>query len=55
VAQGAQDNAELRYSDHSINWQQMALPLDWGPWNYGIRTMEVGNNSTLVAPTGKKK
>jgi hypothetical protein len=49
--------AELWYSDDSINWQQMALPLDWGPWNYGIRTMEVGNKmlflgaaSNMVAP-----
>lgn len=49
--------AELWYSDDSVNWQQMALPLDWGPWNYGIRTMEVGNKmlflgaaSNMVAP-----
>jgi len=49
--------AELWYSDDSTNWQQMALPLDWGLWNYGIRTMEVGNKmlflgaaSNMVAP-----
>jgi hypothetical protein len=49
--------AELWYSDDSINWQQMALPLDWGLWNYGIRTMEVGNKmlflgsaSNMIAP-----
>jgi len=40
--------AELWYSDDSINWQQMALPLDWGPWNYGIRTMEVGNKMLFL-------
>jgi hypothetical protein len=50
-------DAELWYSDDSINWQQMALPLDWGLWNYGIRTMEVGNKmlflgaaSNMIAP-----
>jgi hypothetical protein len=50
-------DAELWYSDDSINWQQMAMPLDWGLWNYGIRTMEVGNKmlflgaaSNMVAP-----
>jgi hypothetical protein len=49
--------AELWYSDDSINWQQMAMPLDRGLWNYGIRTMEVGNKllflgsaSNMVAP-----
>ena len=40
--------AELWYSDDSFNWQQMALPLDWGPWNYGIRTMEVGNKMLFL-------
>lgn len=40
--------AELWYSDDSINWQQMALPLDWGLWNYGIRTMEVGNKMLFL-------
>ena len=50
-------DAEIWYSDDSVNWQQMALPLDWGLWNYGIRTMEVGNKmlflgaaSNMVAP-----
>lgn len=50
-------SAELWYSDDSTNWQQMALPLDWGLWNYGIRTMEVGNKmlflgsaSNMIAP-----
>jgi hypothetical protein len=50
-------DAELWYSDDSVNWQQMALPLDWGLWNYGIRNMEVGNKllflgaaSNMVAP-----
>jgi hypothetical protein len=50
-------SAELWYSDDNINWQQMALPLDWGLWNYGIRTMEIGNKqlflgsaSNIVAP-----
>ena len=40
--------AELWYSDDSSNWQQMALPLDWGLWNYGIRTMEVGNKMLFL-------
>jgi hypothetical protein len=40
--------AELWYSDDSVHWQQMALPLDWGPWNYGIRTMEVGNKMLFL-------
>ena len=52
-------SAELWYSDDSINWQQMAMPLDWGVWNYGIRTMEVGDKgkqlflgsaSNMIAP-----
>lgn len=49
--------SELWYTDDGVNWQQQALPLDWGLWNYGIRNMEVGNNqlflgtaSNLVAP-----
>jgi len=50
-------SAELWYSDDSISWQQMALPLDWGLWNYGIREMEVANKmlflgaaSNMIAP-----
>lgn len=50
-------SAELWYSDDAVNWQQMALPLGWGLWNYGIRVMEVGNKqlflgsaSNMVAP-----
>ena len=50
-------SAELWYSDDGENWQQMALPLDWGLWNYGIRVMDVGNRmlflgsaSNMIAP-----
>lgn len=50
-------SAELWYSDDLNNWQQMALPLDFGYWNYGIRTMlpankqlYLGTASTIVAP-----
>lgn len=49
--------SELWYTDDGVNWQQQALPLDWGLWNYGIRNMEVGNNllflgtaSNVLAP-----
>ena len=40
--------SELWYSDDSTTWQQMALPLDWGLWNYGIRNMETGNSNKLL-------
>ena len=50
-------SSELWYSDDGANWQQMALPLDWGLWNYGIREMEVANKmlflgaaSNMIAP-----
>jgi hypothetical protein len=50
-------SSELWYSDDGRNWQQMALPLDWGLWNYGIREMEVANKmlflgtaSNMIAP-----
>jgi hypothetical protein len=51
-------SSELWYTDDSFNTKyKMDLPSDWGPWNYGIRTMEVGNNmlflgsaSNMVAP-----
>lgn len=50
-------SAELWYSDDLSNWQQMALPLDFGYWNYGIRTMVTANKqlylgtaSAIVAP-----
>lgn len=39
---------ELWYSDDSVNWQQMALPLDFGFWNYGLRTMVVANKQLFV-------
>ena len=49
--------AELWYSDTPLVWQEMILPLDFGPWNYGIRNMELGNKllflgtaSNMVAP-----
>ena len=40
-------SAELWYSDDAINWQQAALPLNWGIWNYGIRTMVLGSDKQL--------
>lgn len=51
-------SAELWYSDDGGQvWQQMALPLDWGMWNYGIRNLEVGKGqlflgsaSNMIAP-----
>lgn len=50
-------SSELWYTDDGVNWQQQALPVDWGLWNYGIRNMEVGNSqlflgtaSNVVAP-----
>lgn len=50
-------SSELWATDDGINWQQQALPLGWGLWNYGIRNMETGNNqlflgsaSNIVAP-----
>jgi len=50
-------SSELWYSDDGANWQMMALPLDWGLWNYGIREMEVANKmmflgsaSNMIAP-----
>lgn len=50
-------SAELWYSDDETSWTQMALPLDFGFWNYGIRGMVVANRqlflgtaSAIVAP-----
>jgi hypothetical protein len=50
-------SAELWYSDDDIDWRQMALPANFGVWNYGIRTMDVGHKalflgtaSNMVAP-----
>lgn len=50
-------SAEFWYTDGGAAWRQMALPLDWGPWNYGIRSMETGKGqlflgsaSNMVAP-----
>ena len=52
-------SAELWQSDDLASWQQVALPLDFGYWNYGIRTMTTANKqlylgtaSTIVAPDG---
>jgi hypothetical protein len=49
--------AELWFSDDDTNWRQMPLPVDFGLWNYGIRTMDVGKRtlflgtaSVIVAP-----
>ena len=57
VAELPRGSAELWYSDDSAIWQQMALPLQFGLWNYGIRTMEVGSGrlflgsaSNMIAP-----
>lgn len=57
LSQLPRGSAELWYSDDSINWQQMALPVDFGFWNYGIRTMTFANKqlylgtaSNVVAP-----
>ncbi len=41
-------SAELWYSDDLTNWQQMALPLDFGYWNYGIRTMLPANKQLYL-------
>jgi hypothetical protein len=53
-------SSEFWYSDDGANWQMMALPLDWGLWNYGIRELEVANKmlflgtaSNMVAPDFK--
>jgi len=50
-------SAELWYSDDTANWRQVPLPLGFGFWNYGIRTMVVadkrlylGTASNIVAP-----
>jgi hypothetical protein len=41
-------SAELWTSDNDVDWRQMALPVGFGPWNYGIRTMDVGNKSLFL-------
>lgn len=50
-------SSELWYTDDLVNWQQQSLPVNWGLWNYGIRTMEIGNKqfffgtaSNVIAP-----
>ncbi|MEN9728348.1 MAG: hypothetical protein RL434_2714, partial [Pseudomonadota bacterium] len=50
-------SSELWYTDNGQDWQQHALPLNWGLWNYGIRTLEFANKmlylgtaSNVVAP-----
>jgi hypothetical protein len=50
-------SSELWYTDNGQDWLQHALPLNWGLWNYGIRTMEFANKmlylgtaSNIVAP-----
>jgi len=50
-------SAELWYSDDTTNWRQVPLPLGFGFWNYGIRTMLVsdkrlylGTASNIIAP-----
>lgn len=50
-------SAELWYSDDTTSWRQVPLPLGFGFWNYGIRTMLVsdkrlylGTASNIIAP-----
>ena len=56
-AQLPRGSSELWSTADGLNWQQQALPLSWGLWNYGIRTMETANKqlflgtaSNIVAP-----
>ena len=44
-------SAELFYSDDAVNWQQKALPVSFGLWNYGIRTIEKGTDGNLYFGT----
>jgi len=37
-------SAELWSSDDNTNWKQISLPVDFGFWNYGLRTLTVANN-----------
>ncbi len=41
-------SAELWSSDDNINWKQISLPVDFGFWNYGLRTLTVANNRLYV-------
>lgn len=41
-------SAQLWYSDNKIDWQKAALPKNFGPLNYGIRNLELGNNQIFL-------
>ena len=50
-------SAQLWYSDNRIDWLKANLPKDFGPTNYGLRTLEVaggqlflGTASNMLAP-----
>jgi len=44
-------SAELFYSDDAVSWQQKAMPVSFGLWNYGIRTIEKGTDGRLYFGT----
>ena len=41
-------SAQLWYSDNKVDWKKAALPKNFGPLNYGIRNLEVGNNQLFL-------
>lgn len=41
-------SAQLWYSDSGISWQKATLPKTFGPLNYGIRNLEIGNNQLFL-------
>lgn len=52
-------SAQLWYTDNRVDWVKATLPKDFGPTNYGIRTLEPGGNqlflgtaSNMLAPNG---
>lgn len=52
-------SAQLWYTDNRVDWLKATLPKDFGPTNYGFRTLEVGANqlflgtaSNMLSPDG---
>lgn len=41
-------SAQLWYLEGQVGWQKAPLPKDFGPYNYGIRNMEIGNNQLFL-------
>jgi hypothetical protein len=41
-------SAQLWYKENGSTWQKATLPSSFGPLNYGIRNMEIGNNQLFL-------